>query len=115
MEYDYDECDDYDEMEMSLLNICIDIFTIFNHLISLVIYESSYENCVRLCLYDDHPLFSSFRSSTLRILNVKIQTFENSLYLLDGRFNQLHTLIVDLANVHRPDKIINQVSFIKQN
>ncbi|CAF1518188.1 unnamed protein product [Adineta steineri] len=42
------------------------------------------------------------------MLNVKIQTFENCLYLLDGRFNQLHTLIVDLANVHRPYKILNQ-------
>jgi hypothetical protein len=60
-------------------------------------------------------LIHSFRSSTIRILNVKIQTFENCLYLLDGRFNQLHTLTVHLSNVHRPDKILNQVSFIKQN
>ena len=112
MEYD-DDCDNYDDMQLSLLNICIDIFNNFTDLITLVMCESSYENCARLCLDNDHSSFSSFRSSTLRILNVKIQSFDDCLDVLDGRFDQLHTLIVDLANVNRPYKIPNQVSFTK--
>jgi hypothetical protein len=100
-------------MELSLLNICTDILTIFTHLITLVMRESSYNHYLRLCLYDDHPFFSSFRSSTLRILNVRLLTFRDCLYLLDGRFDQLHTLIVDLANVRPPEEVQNQVSFTK--
>jgi hypothetical protein len=99
---------------MSVSNICNDIFTTFTHLITLVIRESSYRNRIRLLLYNDHPPLPSFRSSTLRILNLRLQTFDDCLYLLDGRFNQLHTLIVDLAHLHRSDKILNQVSFARK-
>ena len=102
-------------MLLSVTNICNDIFTIFTHLITLVIRESSYRNRVRLFLYDDHPPHPSFRSSTLRILNIRLQTFDDCLCLLDGRFNQLHTLIVDLAHILYPDEILNQVSFAKKN
>jgi hypothetical protein len=115
MEYDYDDCNDYDQLLCSLLNICTDIFTIFTNLLTLVMRESSYRNCLRLCLYDDHPSFSSFRSSTLRILNIRLQSFDNCLYVLDGRFNQLHTLIVELTHVYYPEVIINQVRFTKPN
>ena len=102
-------------MELSLFNICTDILTIFTHLITLVMCESSCRNCFRLFLFDDHPSSPFFRSSTLRILNVRLLTFADCLYLLDGRFNQLHTLIVNLANVRPPEKMPNQVCFTKQN
>jgi hypothetical protein len=96
-------------MQLSVVNICYDIFTVFTDLITLVICESSYKNCVRLLF--ENPPHPSFRSSTLRILKMKLQCFDDCLYLLDGRFNQLHTLIVDLTHVHRPIEIQNQVSF----
>jgi hypothetical protein len=99
---------------MSVRNICNDIFTIFTDLITFVIRDSSYRNSIRLLLYDDHPPCPSFRSSTLRILNIRLQTFDDCLYLLDGRFNQLHTLIVDLAHLDRPDEILNPVNFVRK-
>ncbi|CAF4748953.1 unnamed protein product, partial [Rotaria sp. Silwood2] len=35
-----------------------------------------------------------------------VQNFSQCLYILDGRFNQLHTLYIDLANIHPPDEEI---------
>jgi hypothetical protein len=53
-------------------------------------------------LYSCHQL--SFRmlplgvvSSTLLELHVSLDDFDDCLYLLDGRFNQLHTLHVDVG------------------
>ena len=48
----------------------------------------------------------SFSSSTLRKLDLKVQTFGDCLYLLDGRFNQLHTFYIELVNIHPPDEEI---------
>ncbi len=53
----------------------------------------------------------NFCSSTLLVLNTKIDDFDICLYLLDGRFNQLHTLIVQSENIWSRVKIENQVSF----
>ncbi|CAF1446764.1 unnamed protein product [Rotaria sordida] len=39
---------------------------------------------------------------------LEIQSFNDCLHLLDGRFNQLHTLYVDLVNLRRPHEIQNQ-------
>ncbi len=89
-------------------NICNHIFTVFNNLSHLIFYESSYKNIVRLLF--DFPSVNFF-SSTLWVLNIKIQCFRVCLYLLDGRFNRLHTLIVELANLYPTEDIENQVSF----
>ncbi|CAF4842747.1 unnamed protein product, partial [Rotaria sp. Silwood2] len=99
--------DDYDEMLLSTRNIFDYIFIFFTNLIDLTFYESSYKN--RLPLYFADPPSHTFRSSTLLKLNVRIQSFDDCLYLLDGRFNQLHTLYVDLTSIHRPNHIQNQV------
>jgi hypothetical protein len=99
-------------MQLSVVNICNDIFTVFTNLITLIIRESSYKNCVRL--FFDVPPLPSFRSSTLRILNIRLECFDDCLYLLDGRFNQLHTFIVDLTKVRLPKLIPNQVSFTRK-
>ncbi|CAF3123260.1 unnamed protein product [Rotaria sp. Silwood2] len=98
--------DDYDEMLLSTRNIFDYIFTVFINLIHLTFYESSYKN--RLSLYFAEPPSRTFRSSTLLKLNVRIQSFDDCLYLLDGRFNQLHTLYVDLTHIHPPHDIQNQ-------
>jgi hypothetical protein len=92
-----------------VVNIFDYILTVFTSLNCLILYESSYEDRVPLLLDDPH--LPTFRSSTLRKLNVRLQSFDDCLYLLDGRFNQLHTLYVDLTHMRPSEEIQNQVSF----
>ena len=92
----------------AMKNICNYIFTVFINLTHLIFYDASYTNYVRL-LFDIPP--ASFSSSSLLVLNIKVQSFHMCLYLLDGRFSQLHTFYIELAHIHRPDEgIENQVS-----
>ncbi|CAF4259708.1 unnamed protein product, partial [Adineta steineri] len=97
--------DNYVNMLLSVTKICNNIFTVFTRLITFVLFES-YINSVRLTF--DHPLYSNFRSSTLLKLIISVHSFDACLYLLDGRFDQLHTLYVDLAYIYPPDEIENQ-------
>ncbi|CAF1190686.1 unnamed protein product [Adineta steineri] len=97
--------DDYNAMLSSVNNIYNCILTVFHCLITLILFESSYINCVRLNL-DCPPI--SFRSSILRKLNIKVQSFGDCLYLLDGRFDQLHTFIIDLLHIRPSDELKNQ-------
>ncbi|CAM4834649.1 unnamed protein product [Rotaria magnacalcarata] len=96
----------YEEMILSAKNICNHILTVFTSLISLTLYESSYKKRIPL-LFDD-AFLPTFRSSTLLKLKIRVQCFDDCLYLLDGRFNQLHTLCVDLTHINEPDEIKNQ-------
>ncbi|CAF4539221.1 unnamed protein product [Rotaria sp. Silwood2] len=90
----------------TMKNICIYIFTIFINLTHLIFNDASYENNARLLF--DIPS-SSFSSSSLLVLNIKVQTFAMCLYLLDGRFDQLQTLYIELANIFPPsEEIKNQ-------
>ncbi len=98
-------------MLRSAANIFGYILTVFTSLIHLILYESSYKNCVRLNF--DDPLLN-FRSSILRQLKIRVQSFQDCLCLLDGRFNELHTLCVDSVNIHCPSEIQNQVSFTRK-
>ncbi|CAF3775611.1 unnamed protein product [Rotaria sp. Silwood1] len=82
------------------------IFSIFINLTHLTFSQSSFENIVRLLI--DVP-FRSFSSSSLLVLNIKVQTFSQCLYILDGRFSQLETLYVDLAKVLSIDLPENKV------
>jgi len=96
----------------TMKNICNYIFTVFINLIHLIFYDGLYKNNIRLLF--DIP-FSSFSSSSLLVLNIKVQTFHICLYILDGHFDQLHTLYIELANIDRPSKEIeNQVSFTRK-
>ncbi|CAF3791442.1 unnamed protein product [Rotaria sp. Silwood1] len=88
------------------VKMCSCIFSIFINLTHLTFSESSFENIVRLLI--DVP-FRSFSSSSLLVLNIKIQTFSQCLYILDGRFSQLETLYVDLAKVISIDLPENKV------
>ncbi|CAF4287749.1 unnamed protein product, partial [Rotaria sordida] len=47
-------------------------------------------------------------SSTLLELRVSLKRFIDCLYLLDGRFNQLHTLKVNIAFIEQNSKINNK-------
>jgi hypothetical protein len=92
-----------------VVNIYHYIFTVFTSLIRLSLWESSYENRVPLALTDTDLPLPDFRSSTLRNLNIRVQCFDCCLFLLDGRFNQLHTLYIDLVHIRSPCEIHNQV------
>ncbi|CAF3459827.1 unnamed protein product [Rotaria sp. Silwood1] len=98
--------DNYEGKILSVINTCDKIFTVFTHLTSFVLYESSYKNRVRLSF--DDLLYPNFRSSILLKLIINVHSFDDCFYLLDGRFDQLHTFHVDLANTWCPDEIKNQ-------
>ncbi|CAF3060492.1 unnamed protein product [Rotaria sp. Silwood2] len=103
---------DYEKMILSVENIFDKILTVFTRLITFVLYESSDKNCVRLH-FDDFQL-PKIRSSTLMKFNIRVHTFDDCLYLLDGRFNQLHTLYVDADDIFCVDEIKNQVRFTRK-
>ena len=46
-------------------------------------------------------------SSTLLELHVTVSKFDDCLYLLDGRFNKLHTFYVNVADIQSSQQTIN--------
>ncbi|CAF0940590.1 unnamed protein product [Rotaria sordida] len=46
-------------------------------------------------------------SSIIVHLNVKVKTFNDCLWLLNGHLSQLHTLVVHVEYIHNTSKIIN--------
>lgn len=107
--------EDFFKMLSSVRNIFECIFPMFMKLTYLILHESSYKDCVRLNFDCEDPSFLHLRSSTLRKLKINIQSFNDCLYILDGRFNQLDTLIIDLVNLRDRTEIENQVSFLQRN
>ncbi|UJR29926.1 hypothetical protein I4U23_017473 [Adineta vaga] len=84
------------DMLSSVANIFQRIFPVFMKLKSLILADRWYHNCVRLNF--DDLLIDNFRSSTLLYFDIKVQSYNDCLYILDGRFDQLHTLIIDVVN-----------------
>ncbi|CAF3161616.1 unnamed protein product, partial [Rotaria sp. Silwood2] len=76
--------------------VFIHILTMFNNLKYLNFGQSLRYD--RLSFYLSPP---TVISSTLLELYVNLEYFSDCLYLLDGRFNQLHTLYVDIADILR--------------
>jgi len=107
----YNNHDD-EAMTLSVAKICDKIFSIFTGLTTFVLNESWYKIRVRLTF--DNPFFPNVRCSTLLKLIISVQSFDDCLYLLDGRYDQLHTFHVDLGDISFPDVAINQVSFTKK-
>jgi hypothetical protein len=70
-------------------------FTTFSNLQYLNFCVSSIWNN-RLSLADPYP---GINSSTLLELHIRLFSFSNCLYILDGRFNKLHTLHVDVMYI----------------
>ena len=55
-------------------------------------------------------------SSTISELHIRVPRFMDCLYLLDGRFNQLHTLYVYITFIYVPQETINnKVYYILNN
>ena len=98
--------ENYSQMLSSVTKIFECLFPMFMKLKYLILHESSYQNCVRFNF--DDPLILNFRSSTLLYLDIKVQSYDDCLFLLDGRFNQLHTLIINVVNSIDTGEVDNQ-------
>jgi hypothetical protein len=94
--------------------VCKLILTIFNSLRCLKFYPYS---DVYIC-YNERLSFSFrepriFFSSNLMELHINVCSFTDCLYLLDGRFKQLHTLCVNVDSFRLPSEvIINKVDYL---
>ena len=75
------------------------IFTTFSNLQYLNFCASSIGN-ERLSLANPCP---GINSSTLLELHIRLASFASCLYILDGRFNNLHTLHVDIQFIWPSD------------
>jgi hypothetical protein len=71
------------------------IFAVFHQLTDLTFTETSYESRARLF----NTQLTRCCSSTLTVLSIKVQSFDACLSILDGRFNQLHTLWIDVIQI----------------
>lgn len=88
------------------INVFTHILSVFNNIHYLKLYGPS-ESCVHQFSFEDRS--PTFFSSTLKELHIHVLWFSDCLYLLDGRFNQLQTLIVTI------DSIVSQKSTINNN
>ncbi|CAF3894325.1 unnamed protein product [Rotaria sp. Silwood1] len=78
----------------------------YPNLYTLDLYNIDEKKCVRLNF--NELLLPNFHSSTLLKLNIRVQSFNDCLHLLDSRCNELHMLYVDLVNLRHPHEIQNQ-------
>lgn len=88
------------------------IFTVFTGLTTVVLNESWCYTRVHLLFHN--PFYPNIRCSTLLKLIITVQDFDDCLYLLDGRYDQLHTIHVDLGDTLLTTLAMNQVSFIQK-
>lgn len=88
--------------------VCTHIFTVLTNLSYLNFLSTSYRNIVWFTFRRRPP---AFFSSTLTELHIYLTYFNDCLYLLDGRFSQLHTFYVNIRVVLPPSPTIdNKVS-----
>ncbi len=111
---------DKDEMIRSLKNYTTKVYshilTFFKNLKSLSVIEPS----ARL-YYPGYPGLSlgdlpstTFSSSILTYLYINVKTFDDCLYLLDGRLRKLRILYVTVYSIDKSSGIVhNVVSFYK--
>ncbi|CAF3150249.1 unnamed protein product [Rotaria sp. Silwood2] len=91
--------------------VCTHILTMFNNLICLKFHPYSDIHVAS----DERLSFSlkeppTFFSSSLMELHINVEDFTDCLYLLDGRFKQLHTFYVNVHVFFSPTQaIINKV------
>jgi hypothetical protein len=91
--------------------ILTQIFTTFSNLQYLNICPSSFWNNRLSFLYPP----ANINSSTLLELHVRLYQFSDCLYILDGRFNALHTLHIDIWRICSSDlRNDSQVDYFDQ-
>lgn len=90
-------------------NVSTTVFThvlsVFTNLRFLKFHSSSPHEYAQRLSFENKP--PTFFSSTLMELHANVHSFNDCLYLLDGRFNQLRTFHVKLSTVLRPSRMIN--------
>ena len=86
----------------------------FHNLICLKFHPHSdihVANNERLSFHLEEP--STFFSSTLMEIHINVAYITDCLYLLDGRFKQLHTLYVNVSWFPPPSPVhVNQVDYL---
>jgi hypothetical protein len=109
---DITESNDADSIEI-IRFIFTHICVMFTNLQYLNFGLSSSNKCQQLSFgsYGSSPLAVS--SSTLSELHIRLPRFIDCLYLLDGRFNQLHTLYVYITFIYVPYETINKVYYFE--
>jgi len=96
--------------------LCTHILTMFSNLICLKFhpyFDSYIDPIERLSFkFGESP---TFFSSNLVELHINVEDFTDCLYLLDGRFKQLHTFYVNIHFFVPPSPaIINKVHYLNQ-
>jgi hypothetical protein len=88
-------------------NLFIYILNMFTNLLHLKFYQNL-NNPTEFVLFNDQ---SSMFCSTLVELHINVYFFDDCLFLLDGRFNQLRILLVNVFHIWRlRSTITNKVS-----
>jgi hypothetical protein len=108
---------DYEVPSVSMLNLLIDIYhRIFDLLSNLKYLDLDVNNNYIFSKSFLSDLSSTtYVSSGISHLCIKLHNFDDCLCLLDGRFNQLHTLIVKLEFIHDPSLLRRTPSEIAHN
>ncbi len=93
----------------TLSSILALILSLCKRLIKLNFCE--FDNRTTFCTFDLSS--TNFKSSTLTDLKINVETFDDCLYLLDGHFNCLSTLIINIEIISSTSGAIdNTVSII---
>jgi len=102
----------HDEFTMNMrANLFTYILTMFTNLRHFKFYQNL-NNPTGFVLFNDR---SSMFSSTLVELHINMYLFSDCLYLLDGRFNQLRILFVNVFHIWPLRSTINnKVSYISK-
>ncbi|CAF1313478.1 unnamed protein product [Rotaria sp. Silwood1] len=91
-------------------NVFANIFTIFTNLNH---FEFGFEDHFEYSPVSLINLSSTiFYSTSINYLNVTVQYFNDCLCLFDGRFNQLHTVIVKVEIIENSSQIINNKKIV---
>lgn len=98
-----------DEISRSMYYICENLFTVFDHLVTLTFDPSSETYSIPLS-FEDGPL-DNFCSSSLLKLKISVEYFEDCLYLFDGRFSELNNVDLNIAFICRATSVRNTVCF----
>jgi hypothetical protein len=94
--------------------VCNHVSTMFNSLTCLKFhpYSDLYIDCIERLSFESGEV-TRFFSPNLKELHINVEKFTDCLYLLDGRFKQLHTLYVNVQYCTRPSSlIINKVDYL---
>jgi hypothetical protein len=108
---------DKDEMIHSLKNYTTNVYShiliFFKNLKNLSVIEPSVMSCYPGLSLCDLPS-TTFSSPILTHLYINVKTFDDCLYLLDGRLRKLTTLCVNVYSIDTSSGIVhNMVSFYK--